>query len=169
MIRTRRQTDQPALGGPIAPVAPQQPVQQESTTLPVGDELPGQLVQPAPQVQPTAQEVIKYQNNIKNKENQLTMMIASMMNNKYMPNRDQLIQLLTTVVTLLMMLWLGPVMGSNAGLIQSIVKQIVPFIVSYGVHYAADQAMPVQQIDAPITQVQLQPVMVPQSPLTQNI
>lgn len=127
------------------------------------------IVPVTPATQPTAQDVIKYEQNIQIKENQLTTMIRAMMNNRFMPTRDQVIQLMTTVLTLVLMLALGPVMGSNAGLIQSIVKQVVPFIVSYSVHYAADQAMPPQQIEAPITQVQLEPVPVPRSVVAQTI
>lgn len=85
-----------------------------------------------------------------------------------MPTRDQVIQLLTTVVTLALMMYLGPVLGANASIIQSIVRQIVPLIVTAGVHYAADQAVPLSPIDAPITTVQLSPVAIPQSPALAN-
>lgn len=170
MIRRRRQVpgpQQPAPTPPLDPIVPVEPASTVPDGLAPVQQAPIVPVAPAPQ--PTAQDVVKYEQNIKREENQLGALLRSMMTNKYMPTRDQVIQLMTTVLTLVLMLALGPVMGSNAGLIQSIVKQVVPFIVSYTVHYAADQALPPQQIEAPITQVQLEPVSVPRSTVGQTI
>lgn len=71
-------------------------------------------------------------------------LMRQLANSPYMPSRDQIIQLVTTVVTLLMMTLLGPAMAGQAGLIQVLVRQIVPLIVVAGVHYAADKAAPMQ-------------------------
>jgi len=129
-------------------------------------------VQPQPNiptVQPTTQDMANFNQNIRNQESRLRNSLTSIMNSPYMPTRDQTIQLVTTVLTLALMMTLGPMAGSNASLIQSIIKQIVPFIVAASVHYAADQTSPLKPIDAPITNVQLQPVQVPQSTLSQTI
>lgn len=85
-----------------------------------------------------------------------------------MPTRDQVIQLITTLVTLGLMMTIGPALGPSAPIIQVMVRQIVPLIVTAFVHYAADTAVPVEPLDAPITNVQLAPVAVPQSPAIAN-
>lgn len=119
--------------------------------------------------QPSPQDVAAFDQNIRLEGGRLQIMLRNLMNSPYMPTRDQVIQILTTVVTLGLMMSLGPVLGSNASVIQSIVRQIVPLIVTASVHYAADHAMPLTPIDAPITTVQLSPVAIPQSPAIANI
>lgn len=186
LVRSRRQAGdlQPALPlVPIEPVAPApappaQPAIILNTITPVE---PAPATQPAiilntitpvePQPVASEQQIMKYEQNIQREENRMTIMLRNMMNSKYTPTREQVIQLATTVLTLMLMLALGPVMGANAGLIQSIVKQAVPFIVSYGVHYAADQAIPPPQIadSSPVTSVQLEPVAVPKSVFGQTV
>lgn len=132
MRRRRRQSGDP-LDAPLTPVAP-----------------------PA-----TEQEVVAFQENIQTQENQLQSILSQIMNSPYMPSREQAIQLITTVLTLVLMSLLGPALGSNYNMVSAIVKQILPFIVTAGVHYAADQALAPEakpSLDAPITDVQLQPV-----------
>lgn len=90
------------------------------------------------------------------------------MNSPYSPSREQIIQLVTTLLTLMISILLGPMIGENAGVIQSMVKQVVPFLVAASVHFAADRTMPKQPIEAPITSVQLQPVQVTPSPIGQT-
>lgn len=111
---------------------------------------------------PTRQDVIAYNQNIQQQSNRLSTMVQNLRNNPYMPTREQAIQILTTVVTLLVMMMLGPAAGASAPLINAMVRQMVPVVVSYGVNYAADSAAP-RPIEAPITTVQLQPVQAQQS------
>lgn len=119
---------------------------------------------------PSAQDVINYNQNMRAEESRLQAMIRSLMSSPYMPTRDQLIQVSTTVLTLLLMMLLGPVMGANAGIVQQILKQIVPFLVAASVHYAADNAMPPtsKPINAPIVSVPVQPVLVQPSTIGQT-
>lgn len=128
------------------------------------------MSQPAaqPQPQPTAQEVIAYNRNIVREESRLRMMMRQFMNSQYMPTRDQMVQILTTVLTLVLMMALGPMMG-NSSAVQSVVKQVVPLIVAAAVHFTADQTMPLKPIEAPITDVALEPVTVAPSQLGQTI
>lgn len=116
---------------------------------------------------PSAQDISNFNQNLQQEESRLQNIIRNIMNSDYMPSRDQIIQLLTTILTLLLMTVLGPALGSNASMVQSIVRQIVPVLVTAGVHYAADQASgPQKALDAPITDVQLEPVQPSQTSAT---
>lgn len=110
------------------------------------------------------------------RENRLRQILRQIMNSPYMPSREQLVPITTTLVTLAIMLALGPVFGTNAALVNALVKQIVPVIVAATIKYAAEYGSPDQQqaitfepVDSSIAQVQLQPVVVPQSTLSQTI
>lgn len=85
------------------------------------------------------------------------------MSNSMMPSRHEIVEIVTTLATLAVMMFLGPILGNNASMIQQIMKQVVPLIVTASVHYAADTAVPITPLDAPITDVQVEPVPVPQS------
>lgn len=117
----------------------------------------------------SAADVAAFDQNLRMEEGRLALLLGNFMNGSYMPTRDQIIQLITTIITLGLMMTIGPALGPNATAIQSFVKQIVPLIVTATVHYAADSAVPVKPIEAPITNVQLAPVVVPQSPAIANI
>lgn len=125
------------------------------------------LMQQQQQAQPqqqasSRQDVIAYNQNLQQQSNRLSNMMQNLRNNPYLPSREQTIQIITTIATLLVMMLLGPAAGASAPLISSIVRQVVPMIVSYGVNYAADQTSP-RPLDAPITNIQLQPVQAQQS------
>lgn len=103
-------------------------------------------------------------------------LMRQLMDSPYMPTREQLVPITTTIVTLALMMALGPALGSNTALVNTIVKQIVPIIVSASIKYAADYAVPVDKatsmqpaLDSSIAQVPLQPVIVPQSAISQTI
>lgn len=102
--------------------------------------------------------MIAFNENLQKQEGALHSTLTSIMSSQYMPSREQVIQLLTSVLTLLLMMVLGPVLGQNATMVQAIVRQIVPFLVTAGVHYAADSALPEKLADEDITSVQLAPV-----------
>lgn len=88
----------------------------------------------------------------------------------YMPSREQTIQIVTTILTLLLMMLLGPAVAAQAGVIQALVRQVVPLVVAASVHYAADRASPRPQIEAsPLTSAQIEPVYVPVSYTSQAL
>lgn len=122
----------------------------------------------ADSAQVSPEQVAEYNQQLTNENNRFQRLMQQIMNSPYMPTREQTIQMATTVLTLLLMMMLGPAAGAQAGLVQMIVKQLAPFIVAALVHYTADQAAPMAKpTDASITNVQLQPVEVPKSTLNQ--
>lgn len=109
-------------------------------------------------------------------DSRMRQLIRQLMDSPYMPTREQLVPITTTIVTLALMMALGPALGSNTALVNAIVKQIVPIIVGASIKYAADYAVPVDpstsnqaSLDSSIAQVDLQPVIVPQSAISQTI
>lgn len=87
-----------------------------------------------------------------------------------MPTREQTIQIASTLLTLLLMMLLGPVVATQAGAIQALVRQVVPLLVAASVHYAADQAAPVPAIEtSALTSAQIEPVYVPASYTSQAL
>lgn len=87
-----------------------------------------------------------------------------------MPTREQTIQIATTLLTLLLMMMLGPAMGTQAGAIQALVRQVVPLMVAASVHYAADRTAPQDPIYAsPMISAQIEPVQVPVSYASQAL
>ena len=112
----------------------------------------------APAPEPSPEDVEAFNQNLKTHEGILHSTLTSIMNSPFMPTREQVIQLMTTMLTLLLMMALGPVVGANAVMVQAIVRQIVPVLVAAGVQYAADSALPDKSADVDITSVQLSPV-----------
>lgn len=125
---------------------------------------------------PSRQDVIAYNQNIQQQSNRLALMMQSLRNNPYLPTREQAIPIITTIVTLLIMMMLGPAAGASAPLINALVRQVVPIVVAYGVNYAAESPAfrnaaggagagfaSNRPFEAPITNVQLQPVQAQQS------
>lgn len=108
---------------------------------------------------PSAADIAAFNQNLQLEEGRLAVLIRNLTNSPYMPTRDQIIQLITTIITLGLMMVIGPVVGPNATIIQTIVRQVIPLIVTTTVHYVADLAIPVKPLDAPITNVQLAPVV----------
>lgn len=125
-------------------------------------------VNPGPAVSPD--QVAEYNQQLSAENNRFQRMLQNIMNSPYMPNREQVIQLVTTLLTLMLMMVLGPALGSQAGLVQMLVRQLAPFLVAAVVHYAADQTAPMQKpTETSITRVQLQPVEVQRSAISQAI
>lgn len=96
-------------------------------------------------------------------------LMRQIMNSPYLPSREQTIQLATTILTLVLMMLLGPVASTQAGMLQAMIKQVVPLIVAASVHFAADHTAPMKTPQAPITNVELRPVQVEQSTLSRAI
>lgn len=131
--------------------------------------------------QPTTQDVIQYNNNMQAQENKLNALLRQFMNSQYMPNREQMITIVTSVMTLALMAALGPTFGANMAMIHRIVEQVVPFVVAASINFAADKsfgprpvapangAPAVAASDAPITQVQLEPVPAQHSAVSQAV
>lgn len=115
----------------------------------------------------TEQELAAFNQTISQHESRMQLMMRQIMSSPYMPTRDQMIQLATTVLTLLLMMLLGPAVGAQAGLIQTLVRQFVPLLVAATVHYAADSAVPMKPLQAPITNAQIAPVQVQPSAMGQ--
>lgn len=71
-------------------------------------------------------------------QGRLALLYKNIMSSPYMPSRNQVIELLTSLVTLALMMSVGPMIGNNYTLIQTLVRQVIPLIV----HYVADLALP---------------------------
>lgn len=93
-------------------------------------------------------------------------MISNLANNPLMPTRAQLTNLLSVVITLLIMSQLGPLLGPNAAIVATIVRQALPLALSYFVNMVADKAID-QPIDSRIADVSLGPVQ-PNTPISVN-
>lgn len=115
--------------------------------------------------QVTPQQMAAYNQTISQQNGRMQSLMSQIMNSPYLPTREQTIQLVTTVMTLMLMMLLGPLAGTQAGLINAVVRQIVPLVVAASVHYAADSAMPVKpdlpQQAAALSQQPIQPVQMP--------
>lgn len=147
MTRRKRETDQEDQ------LDQQQPTEQPMTQ---------------PNYQPSAADVADFNKTIAQHENRMQALMRQIMNSPYMPTRDQAIQLATTVLTLVIMMLVGPAAGgASAGLIQALVKQLVPLIVAASVHFAADQAIPMKPLQAPITSAEIAPVLIQTSTASQ--
>lgn len=107
------------------------------------------------------QQVVPYDQNQQASGYNLQSLIQQARDSPYMPPREQVIQTTTTVLSLMLMSSLGPTLGTNYNIVQPLIKQTLPFIVGAGINYAADYALAPEDkisLDAPITDVQLQPV-----------
>lgn len=118
------------------------------------------------QQQATPQQIAAYNQTISQHGSRLQSLTRQIMSSPYVPTREQVIQLVTTVMTLALMMLLGPVAGTQAGMVSAIVKQIVPLIVATSVHYAADSALPMKlslpEEAAALARQPIQPVQAPQ-------
>lgn len=76
-------------------------------------------------------------NSMSAEESRLRQLMKQLSQNPYMPSQDQLIQLLSIALTLILTAYLGPLAGANAALVGTIVKQVVPIIVAATMQYAA--------------------------------
>ena len=103
-----------------------------------------------------------YNQTMRQEESRMQQMMQRLSSSPYMPSRDQMIQLLTTVITLMLMMFLGPAAGAQAGVINAIVRQFVPLLVAASVHYAADSAVPMKpdlpQVAAQLASQPIEPV-----------
>lgn len=154
----------------MAPLEPTAPVDQAppapTKLMPVSAPQASTITQQAA----SPEQVAVYEENLDHQENSLRMMMRSMINSPYMPSREQIIQIATTVITLVLVLMLGPAAGANSGLVQALVKQVVPMVLAALFHYAADSASKqVKPPEAPITSVQLTPVSAPPASTGQTI
>lgn len=127
--------------------------------------------QPQQQQQFSRQEMANFNQTITQQENRFYTLMRQITSSPYMPNREQVIQLASTLLTILLMLLLGPAVASQAGLIQALVRQVVPLLVAASVHYAADRAAPMEQLPSAsqVSQANIAPVMVEKSALSQTI
>ena len=97
----------------------------------------------------TPQQLATYNQSIGQHESRLRSLMNQIMSSPYLPSREQTIQLMTTVITMLLMVMLGPAAATQAGLVNSVVRQMVPLVVAASVHYAADSAVPIKT-DVPL-------------------
>lgn len=62
-------------------------------------------------------------------------MFANITNSPYMPNQEQLVQLLA----LILLIVLGPMVGPATPVVEQVVRQVLPVVVSAAMSYAASQ------------------------------
>lgn len=106
---------------------------------------------------------------MKIEESRLRHLIRQISSNPYMPSQDQLVQLLSIALTMVLMAYLGPIAGPSAGLVSAVVKQVIPVFVAAMVSYVNGgddpdvDALSSKLIDAQIADVALSPVAAPTS------
>jgi hypothetical protein len=123
-----------------------------------------------PDQQASMRDMVVFNQTIAQEESRLHQLMRQIQSSAYMPTREQTIQMASTLLTLLLMMLLGPAIGSQAGVIQMMVKQAVPLLVAASVHFAANQAMPMASVgpaSSPVTSAQIAPVQVQPSRMGQ--
>jgi hypothetical protein len=125
---------------------------------------------PPPQREPTQRELAAYDASVTHQESRLYHLMRQIRESPYMPTREQTIQIVTTLLTLVLMMLLGPAVGTQAAAIQALVRQVVPLLVAASVHYAANTAAPMEPIQtSAITSAQIEPVQVVPSYFSQAL
>lgn len=100
-------------------------------------------------------------------QSRLRRLMNMIMNSSLMPSQDMMIQLIASLLTLVLMMFLGPLAGANAAYVQSFVKYALPYLISAVFNYTSSNEAAVSAVakipNHPITSVQVQPVEAVQS------
>lgn len=89
--------------------------------------------------------------------NKINALVQSINSSPYAPTREQLVQLLTVLLTLALMMLMGPAAGP---MVAAAVRQVVPVLVAMSVDYAQQRAIdgPPAGPEPDITRIPLHPV-----------
>ena len=119
----------------------------------------------------TPHQMAVYNETMSQQEGKVQSLIRQITTSPYAPTREQMIKIATVVLTMLLMMLLGPAAGTQAGLVEAAVRQVMPLIVTAAVHFAADRASPMDQLPPTdsITNADISPVLASQSAASQAI